>query len=65
MPDLVTLLERLRDDAENYAQQLERGQFKVYSVALGGEEVDCTTSRAKIFRELAKGIESAIRLVPG
>jgi hypothetical protein len=54
------LLGRLRDDAESNAQQLETGQFKVFSIAIDGEAVDCTRARAKVLRELAKDLESAI-----
>jgi hypothetical protein len=60
--DLVKLLQRLRDDAENGAQQLEAGQFKVLSVVAGGETVDVTVARAKIFRELAAELARAIEL---
>jgi len=50
----------MRDDAESQAQQLESGQFKVYSVAIDGGQVDCTNGRAKVFRELARDLDIAM-----
>lgn len=62
MTELGVLLQRLREDTESHALQLESGQFKVYSVALNGEQIDCTAVRTKVFREIVAALDRAIEL---
>jgi hypothetical protein len=62
MSDVVKRLQRLRADAEAQAQQLEAGMFKVYSVALDGAAAECTSARAKLFREFANELDRVLQL---